>query len=234
MARLIIHGGLRMKKAFMVAALGIILGLFGAQALRPGYGRADHELVGTVAPEFTHEAANEWLNSPPLSLRELRGQVVLLDFWTFECWNCYRSFPWLKALQKRFADRPVRIIGVHSPEFERERDHRQVAAKMEEFGLDHPVMVDNDFSYWKAMHNRYWPAFYLIDKRGVVRHVYFGETHEGDSQARRIGTALARLAREPAAVELIGGGLTATRPIGGPTGPHRAGLHRTAIPEEAQ
>lgn len=186
-----------MKKAFAFVVLGTLIGLFGLPALRPGHTRVEHDLVNTTAPEFTHEDAGEWLNSPPLSLRNLRGQVVLVDFWTFECWNCYRSFPWLGALEQRFADRPFRIIGVHSPEFERERDYRKISQKIDEFGLAHPVMVDNDFSYWQAMHNRFWPAFYLIDKRGVIRHVYVGETHDGDPQALKIASAIETLTKEP-------------------------------------
>ena len=175
------------------ATLTLSIGLFAPQV----ESRSNHALINSLAPEFTHTEQNEWLNSAPLSLKDLRGQVVLVDFWTFECWNCYHSFPWLNALQKQFADRPVQIVGVHSPEFERERDHKRIAQKIAEFELDHPVMIDNDFSYWNAMRNRYWPAFYLIDKVGVLRHVYVGETHEGDSQARKIATAIARLSKEP-------------------------------------
>ncbi len=147
-------------------------------------------------PEFTHNAPIDWLNSRPISVESLRGKVVLVDFWTFECWNCYRSFPWLNELEGKFSNREFMVIGVHSPEFERERDRAAVAAKVKEFGLQHPVMIDNDFSYWRAMNNRYWPAFYLIDKQGRIRYRFIGETHSGDRQATRIEQRLRELLLE--------------------------------------
>lgn len=150
------------------------------------------------APGFTHAEARDWINSPPLELARLRGRVVLVDFWTFECWNCYRSFPWLRGLERRFAGEPFTVVGVHSPEFSHERDRARVAEKVEEFGLEHPVMIDNDFSYWKAMRNRYWPTFYVIDKRGRLRGHFIGEIHAGDANARAIESLVERLLAEDA------------------------------------
>ena len=147
-------------------------------------------------PEFTTADAAEWFNSPPLKVADLRGRVVLIDVWTFGCWNCYRSFPWLNALEKRLAGRGFTVIGIHSPEFDHERDADRVAAKIEEFGLQHPVMMDNDFAYWQALRNRYWPAFYLVDKQGVIRHLNVGETHEGDERAQRIEEQILALLAE--------------------------------------
>ncbi|MEE2983751.1 MAG: redoxin family protein [Pseudomonadota bacterium] len=152
--------------------------------------------IGIPAPEFTQTEPGAWLNSAPLTLTDLQGQVVLVDFWTFDCWNCYRSIPWLKALEERFKADPFTLIGVHTPEFDHERKLENVRAKVAEFELTHPVMIDNDFSYWRAMGNRYWPAFYLIDKQGAVRKVFVGETHIGDSQARRIQHAISGLLTE--------------------------------------
>ena len=152
-----------------------------------------------LAPAFTHTRASEWINSPPITLESLRGHVVLLDFWTFACWNCYRSFPWLNALEARLHDQGLRVIGVHTPEFEHERIRSNIVKKVKEFGLQHPVMIDNDFSYWNALNNRYWPAYYLIDKQGRIRALYAGETHEGDRQARRIESDIRQLlAEDPA------------------------------------
>ena len=151
-----------------------------------------------AAPEFTHASPNEWLNSTPLKLADLHGKVVLVDFWTFDCWNCYRSFPWLKAMEARLMDRGLQVIGVHSPEFDRERIPENIKKKIAEFGLHHPVMIDNDFSYWKAMANRYWPAYYLIDRNGILRAAFEGETHEGDEQAKRIEQLLTELLGESA------------------------------------
>lgn len=147
-------------------------------------------------PEFTHTESQDWLNSEPLSLRDLRGQVVLVDFWTFGCWNCYRSFPWLNAMEERLKDRGLTVIGVHTPEFEHEKDRSEIREKIDAFGLQHAVMVDNDKSYWQAMHNRYWPAYYLIDKQGRKRGLYVGETHSGDKQAKAIEAQLEALLSE--------------------------------------
>jgi thiol-disulfide isomerase/thioredoxin len=150
----------------------------------------------TQAPEFTHAAPADWINSAPLRLEDLRGNVVLLDFWTFECWNCYRSFPWLNVLESKYSGKGLKVIGVHSPEFSRERDRARVAAKVAEFDLHHPIMIDNDFSYWQALGNRYWPAFYLIDRQGYLRHSFVGETHIGDTRAQAVEQAVQRLLAE--------------------------------------
>ena len=149
------------------------------------------------AAEFHHKQTEDWINSAPIELEDLKGKVVLLDFWTFGCWNCYRSFPWMNSLEKRLAEEEFQVIGVHTPEFEREKQRGNVVAKVKEFELDHPVMIDNDFTYWRAMHNKYWPAFYIIDKKGQVRSVFFGETHEGDQQAIRIEKTINDLLTEP-------------------------------------
>jgi len=148
------------------------------------------------APEFTHSGANDWINTGPLSLKDLQGRVVLVDFWSFGCWNCYRSFPWLNELEARHEAQDLAVISVHSPEFDHERDRKRVAQKVIEFGLEHPVMMDNDFSYWKAMGNRYWPTFYVIDKAGNVRASYIGETHSGDANARAIEEMISELLTE--------------------------------------
>lgn len=149
------------------------------------------------APAFTQVDPDAWINSPPLRIDALRGKVVLLDVWTFECWNCYRSFPWLLQLEARHQDDGLQIIGIHSPEFERERKPAAVMAKAKEFGIEHPIMIDNDFRYWEALDNRVWPSFYLIDKQGRIRYRFIGETHAGEPQALRIERAVEALLAEP-------------------------------------
>lgn len=150
------------------------------------------------APGFTHDDPRDWLNSEPLTWEELRGQVVLLDFWAYRCWNCYRSFPWLNGLKAELADAPFTVIGVHTPEFESGKDRAAVAAHAHKYGLRGPIMIDNDHSYWNAMGNRFWPAWYVIDKRGRVRYLFVGETHEGEPRARRIEAAIGALLAESA------------------------------------
>lgn len=147
-------------------------------------------------PEFNHRRSEDWINSPPLSWADLRGKVVLVDFWTFGCWNCYRSFPWLNELEQRLAGQDFLVIGVHTPEFEHEKTRDRVVEKTGEFALRHPVMMDNDYSYWKAIGNRYWPTFYLVDKQGRLRGHYVGETHAGDDQAKTIESHINRLLAE--------------------------------------
>ena len=148
---------------------------------------------GSKAPPFTAEGAQAWINSEPITWDDLRGNVVLLDFWTFECWNCYLSFPWLNDLEQRYAKDGLHVIGIHTPEFEHEKDVVRVKDKVKEFGLRHPVMLDNDFRYWRALNNRYWPAFYLVDKDGRIQATYVGETHKSSDQAKRIEKEVQRL-----------------------------------------
>ncbi|HJS22226.1 MAG TPA: redoxin family protein [Steroidobacteraceae bacterium] len=145
------------------------------------------------APQFTHTQASEWINSQPLTLADFSGRVLLVDVWTFDCWNCYRSIPWLKDLETRLGPKGLALLGVHSPEFAHEKERDRVVAKVKEFGIRHPVMLDNDFSYWNALGNRYWPAFYVIDKQGRLRGSFVGETHVGDRRAREVEELVTRL-----------------------------------------
>ncbi|NJO12231.1 MAG: redoxin domain-containing protein, partial [Gammaproteobacteria bacterium] len=149
-----------------------------------------------AAPQFTQRDASAWLNSAPRRIEDFRGQVLLIDVWTFDCWNCYRSFPWLRDLEQRLAPAGLAVVGIHSPEFSHERERQRVAAKVREFGIGHPVMLDNDFAYWKALGNRYWPAFYLVDKRGAIRGRFVGETHRDDRNARQIEALITELLAE--------------------------------------
>lgn len=141
---------------------------------------------GAQLPQFTQKESSQWINSDAISVDELKGNVVLVDVWTFECWNCYRSFPWLRDLESRYSSKGLKVIGIHSPEFEREKVISSIKQKVKEFKLHHPVMVDNDMAYWRALRNRYWPAFYVVDKNGNIRDVVIGETHKGDRNAIKI------------------------------------------------
>lgn len=128
---------------------------------------------GKPAPEF--RVGGEWFNSDTLTLKDLRGQVVLVDFWTYTCINCQRTLPYLKSWYDKYNDKGLVIIGVHAPEFEFEKDPKNVAQAIKDFGIIYPVMQDNDFSTWRAYKNNYWPAKYLIDKDGNIRYTHFGE-----------------------------------------------------------
>lgn len=150
----------------------------------------------SLLPEFTQTSASAWINSEPLSRDDLLGKVTLIDIWTFDCWNCYRSFPWLREVEKKYSGKGFQIIGIHSPEFDHEHERDRVEAKVKEFELHHPVMMDNDFSYWRALGNRYWPTYYLVDTDGYVRARYIGETHVGDQQAAKIESEIEALLKE--------------------------------------
>lgn len=126
-----------------------------------------------AAPELI--AGGEWFNSKPLTMKELRGKVVLVDFWTYTCINCIRTLPYIEDWHEKYHEKGLVIIGVHTPEFEFEKNPANVKQAIKDFGLKYPIMQDNDYSTWSAYDNHYWPAKYLIDKNGRIRWVHFGE-----------------------------------------------------------
>jgi cytochrome c biogenesis protein CcdA/thiol-disulfide isomerase/thioredoxin len=125
------------------------------------------------APEIRGIA--EWINSEPTTLRQLRGKVVLIDFWTYSCINCLRTLPHLKAWDEAYREDGLAIIGVHAPEFAFERVPSNVRTAVRKLGIRYPVALDNDFATWTAYANEYWPAKYLIDRQGRVRYYHYGE-----------------------------------------------------------
>ena len=142
-----------------------------------------------AAPEF--RGLLQWFNSPPLSLAALKGQVVLVDFWTYACINCLRTLPHVNRLAETYRNQGLVVVGVHTPEFAFERSASNVQAAIRRHGVKHPVAMDNDYATWKAFGNQYWPAHYLVDGRGRIRYRHFGE---GD-YARTEGAIQALLAR---------------------------------------
>jgi cytochrome c biogenesis protein CcdA/thiol-disulfide isomerase/thioredoxin len=155
------------------------------------------------APTFV--GINRWLNTPgerPLSLPELRGKVVLLDFWTYSCVNCLRTLPHLRAWDRTYRSQGLQIVGVHTPEFAFEHEEGNVRAAIKRLGVRYAVAMDNEFGTWDAYQNRYWPAKYLIDTRGHLRYVHFGEGAYGETESH-IRTLLAeRAASLPARVRV--------------------------------
>lgn len=125
------------------------------------------------APEIT--GIVNWINSPPLSLMDLRGKVVLIDFWTYSCINCLRTLPYLNKWYEDYKDKGFLIIGVHTPEFEFEKDPKNLIEAVERLKVKYPVAQDNDYKTWEAYHNNYWPAHYLIDQEGNLYMAHFGE-----------------------------------------------------------
>lgn len=163
-----------MKRLAFAAALLLMLACQAPAAMT-------REIAEPVpAPEIS---AENWINSAPLTLEALRGKVVLVEFWTFACWNCKNVEPHVKGWHKKFAGRGLTIVGVHTPEFEREKVIENVRAYVEKNAIVYPVAIDNDYVIWRRFHNRYWPAFYLIDKEGRIRYTHFGEGSYAQTEA---------------------------------------------------
>lgn len=131
------------------------------------------EKQSEIAPELI--LGGSWFGSTPITISSLRGKVVLIDFWTYTCINCIRTLPYLKSWHNKYKDKGLVIIGVHTPEFEFEKNPDNVARAIKDFDLTYPVMQDNDFATWNAYNNHYWPAKYLVDKNGKIRYTHFGE-----------------------------------------------------------
>ena len=126
--------------------------------------------------------AVQWLNSAPLTAEQLKGKVVLVDFWTYSCINCLRSLPYVKAWADKYRDQGLVVIGVHAPEFAFERDVKNVTKAMADLGINYPVAVDNDYKIWRAFDNQYWPAHYFADAQGRIRYHHFGEGAYDESE----------------------------------------------------
>src|SRR5574341_720058 len=131
-----------------------------------------HAFIGMKAPEVTSPA---WINAEPHSLSDLHGKVVLVEFWTFGCYNCRNVEPQVKAWHRQYAELGFIVIGVHSPEFVYEKNLEAVKRYVKDHEIRYPVAVDNDFANWNRFGNHYWPAMYLVDKQGVIRYVRVGE-----------------------------------------------------------
>jgi cytochrome c biogenesis protein CcdA/thiol-disulfide isomerase/thioredoxin len=127
----------------------------------------------TPAPDFV--GLGPWINSQPLSLADLKGKVVLVDFWTYSCINCVRTLPYVEKWYETYKDKGLVVIGIQAPEFSFEKVEGNVRAAVKQNGLTYPIALDNQLSTWDAFHNQYWPAHYLIDKNGIIRNEHFGE-----------------------------------------------------------
>jgi thiol-disulfide isomerase/thioredoxin len=146
--------------------------------------------------------ATGWLNSEPLGPAELRGRVVLVNFWTLTCINWLRQEPYVRAWSQAYRDDGLVVIGVHTPEFSFEHDIDGVRQATVERAIDYPVAVDNDYEVWSAFANHYWPALYFVDRDGVIRDQHFGEGRYEESE--RVIQALLGVEREPVSIEGVG------------------------------
>ncbi|HEY2335366.1 MAG TPA: cytochrome c biogenesis protein DipZ [Solirubrobacterales bacterium] len=161
------------------------VGAVAASAPQPATGPNGHSNLPVLgaAPEFVDN--QRWFNTPggrPLTMRSLRGRVVLVDFWTYSCINCLRTLPYLTAWDRKYRRAGLTIVGVHSPEFPFEKEASNVQEAIERNGIHYPVAQDNDLATWNAYANQYWPAEYFIDSRGRVRYAHFGEGDYGKKE----------------------------------------------------
>ncbi len=133
-------------------------------------------------------SGREWINSAPITTASLRGKVVLVDFWTFQCINCLNALPHVKALYAKYKDEGLVVIGVHTPELARERVPANVRAAVKDLGVTYPVVIDGDYAIWNSFQNQYWPAAYFVDAKGRVRFHHFGEGkyEEQDAVVRKL------------------------------------------------
>ena len=151
-------------------------------------------------PSF--DGATGWLNSAPLSPADLRGRVVLVDFWTLTCINWLRTEPYVRAWSRAYRDDGLVVVGVHTPEFSFEHEIERVRRATEQRAIDYPVALDNDYAVWNAFDNHYWPALYFADRDGVIRDHHFGEGRY--DQSERVIQQLLGIDRDLAVVEAAG------------------------------
>jgi thiol-disulfide isomerase/thioredoxin len=194
------------------------------------------QTVGTKAARLPIEGempsfggATGWLNSQPLSAAELRGKVVLVEFWTYTCINWLRAHPYVRAWAEKYKDRGLVVIGVHSPEFPFEKDIDNVRRAVQDMRIHYPIAVDSEYAIWRAFRNQYWPAFYFVDAQGRVQHQF------GEGQYEQSETVIQRLLQEggsgdigPELVSVVGQGAEASADWGNLRSPENyVGYERT-------
>jgi thiol-disulfide isomerase/thioredoxin len=160
--------------AIAIVAVSVYATGFSKQLLTPffGYSTAFTSSESAAAPDL---ASGNWINSEPLKLKDLRGRVVLIEFWTFGCINCRNTLPFIKSWHDRYQDKGLTVVGVHSPEFDEERDVEKVRSEVASLGIHYPVVTDNDYQTWNAYNVEAWPTAFLLDKQGRIRWKHVGE-----------------------------------------------------------
>jgi peptide-methionine (R)-S-oxide reductase len=166
--------------ALTSAVVLVLLGSITALSVKRGLISPAHPVTAQPGEAATEESApafaeGVWINSEPLTINGLRGRVVLIEFWTFGCYNCRNTLPFLKTLHKTYGSKGLTIVGVHSPEFENEKKLENVRREVAELGIAYPVLVDNDYATWKAYNVQAWPTIFILDKSGKARWGHVGE-----------------------------------------------------------
>jgi thiol-disulfide isomerase/thioredoxin len=180
-------------RSLATSAATIALCLIGAAA--PGIGgeaardqAAPFAVAAAQSPAPNFSGISNWFNSAPLNMADLRGKVILVDFWTYGCVNCVNTLPHVTELYAKYRDRGLVVVGIHTPEFPFERSASNVQAALKRHGITYPVAQDNDSQTWNAYRNQYWPAQYIVDQSGKI--VF---QHDGEGQYEQMDRTIARL-----------------------------------------
>ena len=174
------------KKPFLLIAVLIFVSsaIFYIESQKPNVGIAKQNSTEETkyprAPDFA--GIEKWINSEPLKIEQLRGKVVLVDFWTYTCINCIRTLPYLKDWDNKYRDKGLVIVGIHTPEFEFEKKYENVLKAVNDYRLKYPVAQDNNYVTWSLYQNRYWPHKFLIDMDGYIRYDHIGEGHYEETE----------------------------------------------------
>jgi thiol-disulfide isomerase/thioredoxin len=172
----------RLKMAAIVAGVAGAALLAGFAYTGGATGQTSSLQTGASAPAFT--GIGTWINSAPLDKAQLRGKVVLVDFWTFDCINCAHTLPHVKDWYARYHDKGLVVVGVHTPEYSFERDTGNLKNAVKRFGIEYPVAQDNQYATWDAYGNQYWPALYLFDQNGKLVYSHFGEGRYAETEGK--------------------------------------------------
>jgi cytochrome c biogenesis protein CcdA/thiol-disulfide isomerase/thioredoxin len=177
----------------------------GAPKLAPTNASAAEPVLPDEGPMPELSGAIAWLNSPPLTREQLRGKVVVIDFWTYSCINCLRALPYTEGWYAKYKDAGLVVIGVHTPEFAFEKERSNVEQAVRDLKITYPVAIDSNYKIWQAFNNEYWPAHYFIDGKGRIRHHHFGEGEYDESER-----VIQELLRENGAKSLADGTINVT------------------------
>jgi cytochrome c biogenesis protein CcdA/thiol-disulfide isomerase/thioredoxin len=200
------------QTASLETGLAQKLGLGRSEQKGPMVGTGGQLMLPVEGSLPSLDGLGPWINSRPLSMKDLKGKVVVIDFWTYSCINCIRSIPYVRAWYERYRDDGLVVIGVHAPEFAFERDPENVIQAVQDLDIRYPVALDNDYAVWKALKNNYWPAHYFFDAQGRQRYHHFGEGRYQESEMV-IRQLLAEAGHAPKA-----GGMAATTTRGAEAG----------------
>lgn len=184
---------IRSTLLFLTVAVAASSAVVTLSAAPPEAGVASGETRAT--PQF--QGIDAWLNSEPLSMDGLRGQVVLVAFWTYTCINCLNQLPHVRSWHEKYKDAGLTVVGVHTPEYAFEKSRRNVQAAIERLQIKHAVAQDNGYATWKAYRNQYWPALYLIDKQGRIAYSHFGEGRYAETETKIQALLAARAPASP-------------------------------------